>query len=162
MFKRFMIAVCAMTAITVAKADEGQKVASKVQKVTVFLKGAQVTRTAAVNINAGTTDLIFNNISPNIDPQSIQVHANGEFTILSVKHEMNYLSSASNKTQQLSDLHAKQKSINDKITMLNNMLAIYQAEETVIAKYQSVKAEIATLVVLKLKQNIERCIFSLD
>ena len=155
MFKRFMIAVCAMTAITVAKADEGQKVASKVQKVTVFLKGAQVTRTAAVNINAGTTDLIFNNISPNIDPQSIQVHANGEFTILSVKHEMNYLSSASNKTQQLSDLHAKQKSINDKITMLNNMLAIYQAEETVIAKNQSVKAENATLDVLKLKQALD-------
>ncbi|MDO3644523.1 DUF4139 domain-containing protein [Mucilaginibacter sp. L3T2-6] len=155
MFKRLTIAALVLFAALMVKADEGQKVTSKVQKVTVFLNGAQVTRTAIVNIVAGTTDLIFENISPDIDPQSIQVHANGEFTILSVKHEMNYLSSTSNKTQQLLDLHTKQKSINDKITMLNNMLAIYQAEETVIAKNQSVKAENATLDVVKLKQALD-------
>lgn len=155
MFKRLTIAALLLFAALMVKAEEGQKVTSKVQKVTVFLRGAQVTRTATVNINAGTTDLIFNNISPNIDPQSIQVHANGEFTILSVKHEMNYLNSTTNKTQQLLDLHTKQKSINDKITMLNNMLTIYQAEETVIAKNQSVKAENATLDVIKLKQALD-------
>ncbi len=155
MCKKLIMAAFVLFIAIAAKADEGQKVASKVEKVIVFLKGAQVTRTAMVNINPGTTDLVFNNISPNIDPQSIQVHANGEFTILSVKHEMNYLSSVSNKTQQLLELHAKQKSVKDKITTLNNMIAIYQAEETVIAKNQFVRAENTTLDVVKLKQALD-------
>ena len=86
-----------------AKADENPKIDSKVQKVIVFLNGAQVTRIAKVNINPGTSTLIFQNISADIDAQSIQVHANGDFTILSVKNELNFLSE-----------ETKQKNINIK------------------------------------------------
>ena len=89
-----------------AKADE-QKVTSKVQKVVVFLSSAQVTRTAMVNVNAGTSTLVFENISPGIDVQSIQVHAGGEFTILSVKHEMNFLNEQV-KQKHVEDLRAQQ------------------------------------------------------
>jgi len=155
MFKKLLLAAVVVFIAIAAKADEGQKVTSKVQKVVVFLRGAQVTRTAMVNVSAGTTDLVFDNISPNIDPQSIQVHANGEFTILSVKHEMNYLSNGDVKTMQLQELHAKQKSVKDRITTLNNMIAIYQAEEAVIAKNQFVRAEKTTLDVVKLKQALD-------
>src|SRR5437868_6141962 len=91
MLKKLLMAGAIFFIAIAAKADEGQKVASKVQKVTVFLNGAQVTRTAMVNINAGTTDLIFNDISPELDARSLQVHANGDFTILAVKHEVVYL-----------------------------------------------------------------------
>lgn len=155
MFKKLLLAAVVVFIAIAAKADEGQKVTSKVQKVVVFLRGAQVTRTAMVNVSTGTTDLVFDNISPNIDPQSIQVHANGEFTILSVKHEMNYLSNGDSKTRQLQELHAKQKSVKDRITTLNNMIAIYQSEEAVIAKNQFVRAENTTLDVVKLKQALD-------
>ncbi|SHM46967.1 DUF4139 domain-containing protein [Mucilaginibacter sp. OK098] len=155
MFKKLLLAAVVVFIAIAAKADEGQKVTSKVQKVVVFLKGAQVTRTAMVNVSAGTTDLVFDNISPNIDPQSIQVHANGEFTILSVKHEMNYLSNGDVKTRQLQELHTQAKLIRDKIDMQNNMLSIYQAEENVIAKNQFVRTENTTLDVLKLKQALD-------
>jgi uncharacterized protein (TIGR02231 family) len=155
MFKKLLLAAVVVFIAIAAKADEGQKVTSKVQKVVVFLKGAQVTRTAMVNVSAGTTDLVFDNISPNVDPQSIQVHANGEFTILSVKHEMNYLNNGDVKTRQLQELHTKQKSVKDKIVTLSNMIAIYQAEEAVIAKNQFVRAENTTLDVVKLKQALD-------
>ena len=90
MIKKLLFAIAILLVAVASKADD-HKIDSKVQKVTVFLNGAQVTRTAMVNVTAGTSTLIFGNISPGIDVQSIQVHANGEFTILSVKHEMNYL-----------------------------------------------------------------------
>ena len=86
MCKKLIMAAFVLFIAIAAKADEGQKVASKVEKVIVFLKGAQVTRSATVNVPAGTTDLVFGEISPGIDVESIQVHANGEFTILSVKN----------------------------------------------------------------------------
>jgi len=154
MFKRLLIAVFAMIAVTTVKADEGQKVASKVQKVTVFLKGAQITRTAMVNINAGTSELIFGDISPNIDPQSIQVHSGGEFTILSVKHELNYLGEEV-KAKQVEQLIAQQKAIRDKIELQNSLLGIYQQEEIMLGKNQVVKADNLTLDVVKLQQALD-------
>jgi len=157
MFKRLLlIAVCAMIALTAAKADEGQKVASKVQKVTVFLRGAQVTRSAAVNINAGTSDLIFNGIAPNVAEQSIQVHATGDFTILSVKQETNYLvPNEDTKTKQIQALQDQKKMIWEKIAMQNNLILIYQTEEAVLAKNQFIKPDNQFLDVVKLKQALD-------
>jgi len=137
-----------------ANAEDGQKVVSKVQKVTVFLNGAQVTRTAMVNVSAGTSQLIFGEISPGIDVQSIQVHAGGAFTILSVKHELDYLNEQA-KQQHVEELKAAQKAIRDKISLQNSLISIYQAEENMIAKNQVVSGESTGLDVAKLKQALD-------
>ena len=137
-----------------ANAEDGQKVVSKVQKVTVFLNGAQVTRTAMVNVSAGTSQLIFGEISPGIDVQSIQVHAGGQFTILSVKHELDYLNEQA-KQQHVEELRAAQKAIRDKISLQNSLISIYQAEENMIAKNQVVSGESTGLDVAKLKQALD-------
>ncbi len=145
-----------MVAATAAKADEGQKVASKVQKVTVFLRGAQVTRTATASINAGTSDLIFNGIAPNVDQQSIQVHGTGEFTIFAVKQEINYLAPNEDaKMKQVQVLQEQKKVIWDKILMQNNLMSIYQTEEAMLAKNQFTKPDNQFLDVVKLKQALD-------
>jgi hypothetical protein len=89
--KHLLFIACLFISIQTLRADDGQKVASKVEKVTVFLNGAQVTRTATASVVPGTSTLVFENLSPNLDPASMQVRATGDFTILSVKHELNYL-----------------------------------------------------------------------
>src|SRR5277367_1688805 len=113
MTRKLLLALAILLIAIASKADD-QKVESKVQKVIVFLNGAQVTRTAMVNVNAGTSTLVFGNISPGIDVQSIQVRANGEFTILSVKHEMNYLNEQV-KQKHLEELKAQRKLIRNKM-----------------------------------------------
>ena len=154
MLTKILMAAAIIFTVVAVKADQGQAVKSKVQKVTVFLSGAQVTRSATVNIVPGTTDLIFSNISPEIDARSIQVNANGEFTILSVKHELNYLNDQT-KSKKKEELEALQKLVKDKITLQDNMLSIYQSEENTLMKNQLVKAENATLDVSKLKQALD-------
>ncbi len=134
----------------VAKADESQRIASKVQKVVLFLNGAQVTRTAMVNVNAGTSELVFGEISPGIDVQSIQVHAGGEFTILSVKHELDFINEQA-KQKRIEDLRAQQKVIKDKIELQNSLLSIYKEEEKMLAKNQVVSGENTGLDLAKLK-----------
>ena len=154
MFKRFMfLSVFALTA-AFANADEGQKITSKVQRVTVFLSGAQVTRTATVKIPEGVSIIVFDNLSPNIDASSISVHADGEFTILSVKHENSYITDPV-KTKLVETLEAEKKDIYDKINFQNSLLSIFQSEENTLMKNQLVKAENATLDVLKLKQALD-------
>jgi hypothetical protein len=154
MFKKLLIAACLVFAGIVAKANEDQKITSKVQKVVLFLNGAQVTRTAMVNINAGTTELIFGEISPGIDVQSIQVHAGGEFTILSVKHELDFLNEQV-KQKRVEELRAQQKIIRDKIALQNSMLSIYQEEENMLTKNQVITGQNANLDVIKLKQALD-------
>jgi len=151
--KLLMIAGFIIIALA-AKANDDQKITSKVQKVIVFLNGAQVTRTAMVNVNAGTSELVFGGISPGIDVQSIQVQANGDFTILSVKHEMNYLDEQV-KQKQVEDLKAQQKALAYKINLQNSLLSVYQEEENMLVKNQIVTGENASLDVIKLKQALD-------
>lgn len=61
---------------------------SKIKNVTVFLNGAQVYRNANIRLKKGMTDIVFNSISSNIQPNSIQVTGNGNYTILDTKYEM--------------------------------------------------------------------------
>lgn len=68
-----------------------KKIDSKIEKVTVFLRGAQVNRTASTSILAGVTLIKLGGLSPNIDANSIEVTGKGSFTILSVTHSNNYL-----------------------------------------------------------------------
>ncbi len=140
--------------ITIAAKADDQKITSKVQKVIVFLNGAQVTRTAMVNVNAGTSTLVFENISPGIDVQSIQVHANGEFTILSVKHELDFLNEQA-KQKRVEDLRAQQKAIKDKIDIQNSLSSVYQEEENMLVKNQLISGQNTGLDIIKLKQALD-------
>ncbi|MGZ3751537.1 MAG: mucoidy inhibitor MuiA family protein [Mucilaginibacter sp.] len=153
MFKKLLMAV-AILMIAIATKAEDQKIVSKVQKVVVFLNGAQVTRTAMVNVNAGTSTLVFENISPGVDVQSIQVHANGEFTILSVKHEMNYLNEQA-KQKHLEELKDLQKALRDKITLKSSFLSIYEEEAAMLRKNQVVSGQNTGLDIVKLKQALD-------
>ena len=148
------MAVCFSLIAITSQADEGQKISSKVQRVIVFLSGAQVKRTADVSIKQGTSTLIFNNLSPDIDAQSIQVHANGSFTILSVKHEMDFINEQA-KQSTAEELRAKQKALRDKINFESNFLTIYEEEANLLRKNQVVSGETTGLDVTKLKQALD-------
>jgi len=154
MLKKSLMAVCFSLIAITSQADEGQKISSKVQRVIVFLSGAQVKRTADVSIKQGTSTLIFNNLSPDIDAQSIQVHANGSFTILSVKHEMDFINEQAKQTTA-EELRAKQKALRDKINFESNFLTIYEEEANLLRKNQVVSGETTGLDVTKLKQALD-------
>jgi hypothetical protein len=64
---------------------------TEINEVTVFLKGAQIFETGTATIPPGRTILRIKNLSPYLDEKSIQVKAEGNFTILSVNHKFNYL-----------------------------------------------------------------------
>ena len=72
-------------------AQSDKELDTEIQEVTVFLKGAQIYRTGELNIPSGKTKVIIENLSPYLDEKSVQVKAEGDFTILSVNHQFNYL-----------------------------------------------------------------------
>lgn len=87
----FFIAAWLLFSLALSAQPAEKEALSTIRKVTVYLQGAQVSRTAAVALPAGPTALKFTGLSPMLDPESIQVSALGNFTILSVQHQINYM-----------------------------------------------------------------------
>jgi len=74
-------------------AQDETEIKSEVKEVTVFLTGAEETRTAKTTIKEGNSTLRFTDLPAQIDPNSIRVDGISDFTILSINFVQNYLSS---------------------------------------------------------------------
>lgn len=71
-------------------ATSEKNVKSKIEKVTVYMTGAQVQRSAIVSTATGNTVVIFDDLEAGIDGRSIQASGTGNFIILDVKHKVKY------------------------------------------------------------------------
>ncbi|MBN2481547.1 MAG: DUF4139 domain-containing protein [Bacteroidales bacterium] len=100
---------------------------TEVQEVTVFIEGAQVTRTKDVDLSRGITILKFTGLSPFIDAKSIQVKADGAVTIMAVNHQQNFLN-AVEKSAELTALEKQLKNIKDEILLQNTHISIVSEE----------------------------------
>ena len=70
---------------------EGEStIKSKINQVTVYQQGAQIERKAYYSVNKGIHTLIIEGVSPNIDPNSLQVTATGNVIILDSKYTIFY------------------------------------------------------------------------
>jgi hypothetical protein len=102
-------------------------VKTEVSEVTVFIQGAQVTRKKNMDLVQGETVLKFVNLSPFIDPKSIQVKANGKVTVLSVNHQQNFLDKLE-RPKELNDLETRLKQVENNIRLEKTYLDIINEE----------------------------------
>ncbi|MBK7290027.1 MAG: mucoidy inhibitor MuiA family protein [Chitinophagaceae bacterium] len=116
-------------------AQTKKNIDSKIEKVTVFLEGAQVQRSAKTNLTAGKYELVFTNISPSIDKQSIQVKADDKVTVLSVIHQQNFLKEQQ-KQEEIKDLEAQKETQVEKIALQRNIVNVFKQEENMLVKNQ--------------------------
>ncbi len=64
---------------------------SSIEKVNLFLKGAQVDRSTEINLRKGTYYIRLIDLSPYIESNSIQIKANRNARIMAIRYEKNYL-----------------------------------------------------------------------
>ena len=155
MYKKLLFAMIPML-ISVAFAQEKQvSVNSKISEVTVFMNGAQVNRFSdQVDIPQGVSLLVFSGLSASIETQSLQAKGDGNFTILSVARQNNFLIEKK-KSEQKEELYRKSSSITDKVTALRNEIAVYKAEEEMLMKNQTVMGPNVNYDLVKLKAALD-------
>ncbi|NMC38621.1 MAG: DUF4139 domain-containing protein [Bacteroidales bacterium] len=91
--KQLLFIITFITVSLVCLSAENEKdIKAALKHVTVFTDRAQLSHEASVELIAGKTILKLGSLSPYIDAQSIQVKGFGDFVILSVNHQNNYLS----------------------------------------------------------------------
>ncbi|RYY58139.1 MAG: mucoidy inhibitor MuiA family protein, partial [Chitinophagaceae bacterium] len=127
---------------------------TKIDKVTVFLEGAQVQRSARVSLTAGKQEIVFHDISPEIDKQSIQVKADGNITIVSVIHQPDHLREQK-KQQEITDLETALEVNAEKIETQKNIIAVFRQEETMLLKNQQVSGANTGLKTADLKEAVD-------
>ena len=96
-FKLFSISTLVLTTSLVSAQMSETKVESEIEAVTVFLRGAQINRISDVSLKSGLNRVVFENLSPFINANSIQVDGFKGMTIVSVNHTTNYLNNDTDK-----------------------------------------------------------------
>jgi prefoldin subunit 5 len=130
--RTFLAVLCLLHLPLLLRANENLKpMDSKIEAVTVFLHGAQVTRTASTTLSPGTTQLLLGGMPAALNTQSIQVKGEGTFTVLSVLHQLNYLSEQT-RAQEINDLESRLEALRERKENESSLLGVYGQEEGVL------------------------------
>lgn len=127
---------------------------SRIERVIVFLDGAQIERTSRATIPTGTSTIVFQDLSPEIEEQSIQVKGTGNFSILSVARQNNYLNEQK-ANEEIKVLEQRLSDLKDQVNIKQNNISNLKKEEDLLAANQSVGNGGAGLDLNKLKQLLE-------
>lgn len=125
-------------------------VSSQIKRVTVFKNGAQVTREANTTIPAGTTALIFVDLTPNLHAESIQLKAEGSFTVLSVVHRNNFFKD-NRPSEEAERLRVAKEAREDTLKVERMMFEVYKQEEAMLVENKSIGGSQSGVQVEELK-----------
>jgi uncharacterized protein (TIGR02231 family) len=149
-----IILLCLITNLTFGQAVKEQLADSKIEKVTVFLSGAQVVRSAKVSVSSGKTEIRFNRITPDLDANSIQVKSEGDVAIQSVTIEKDFLG-AKPSIAEITKLENQRETIQDKIAMDKSLLTVFKREEEMLIKNQLIVGQNTGLKAMDLKESVD-------
>lgn len=124
---------------------------TKVNDVTVFIDGAQITRKKTIDLVVGKTILKFGKLSPFIDAKSVQVKANGNITVLSVSHQQNFIDK-SETPKVIEELDNKLQVIEDNIKLESTYLEIIQEELAFLKENRDIGGKTQQISVANLKE----------
>jgi hypothetical protein len=110
---------------------------TEIREVTVFLGSAQIFESGTVPLSAGKTILRIKDLSSYLDDKSIQVKGDGDFTILSVNHKLNYLS-AFTRDKKIDSLHQILDAIEGANTKENARLSVLNEKYSVLSANKSI------------------------
>lgn len=147
------LVACSLSAYSHAQ-NLDKSVKSGVKAVTVFLNRAQITNSAQVYVPAGNTTLIFEDLSTKIDKQSIQISAKGNLTIMSVKHQINYLRNQT-KANKIKVLEDSVEYYTDAHRLVSSQKTVLQQEQEMILANKSIGGDGVGVNAQKLKEVAE-------
>jgi TonB-dependent SusC/RagA subfamily outer membrane receptor len=143
-------------------AQTEKEIKSKISEVTVYTVGALVERTATFDIPQGKSLLALKNLSPYINKESIRVDGDGNYTILNVQLQNDYLNELE-KTREINDLNAGIQQYQDKIEdeetwikILNEKLEFLKANKSIAGKDQAINPEVFKSLNLIYGDNFEK------
>jgi|GEM_PF-399683 len=133
--KAFILLIAIAISIGQVQANNEIIVESTIDSVTVYQKGAEILRIAEVDLEKGLNTVVFTNLTELLNPKSIQLKGTGDYTIVSIKHEVEEKPS-SEIPPIVKELEDSIKWIDEQLKLLGKMATIYEAERGVITRHR--------------------------
>ncbi|MFM7023820.1 MAG: DUF4139 domain-containing protein [Flavobacteriales bacterium] len=121
-------------------AQEETEVKSNIEKVTVFLQGAQITETGKANLNKGKHILKLSGLTPYIQSNSVSVKTSQGITLINVVSQINYVQSteAPKRIKQIED---SLQLLQDQVDFNSATLQVYEDEKQMILANKAIKGQ---------------------
>jgi hypothetical protein len=151
--KKLVLVCFSLLSITVTTFSQDVnriKVASSLERVTVFLTGGEEHRTATVNVKKGRNQLVFPGISTVADHKSVQFNADKEYNLVSVSAEIDYLSFVDD-NPRIKTIQDSLKTMREKVIDLQNEKDAYEQEKMLLQQNTNIKGTNQNLSVEELK-----------
>jgi uncharacterized protein (TIGR02231 family) len=143
MNKIVLLAIACSSFLSVWSQGKEKVVSSKVTEVVVFTAGAQVSHLANAQLKSGENIIRITGLPASLDPASIQVAGNNQYTIMSTKHQLIYSDGS---------MHPKVKELRDsieelqyKISEINVQKEVMQQEKALLLANYSIKGSNAVI-----------------
>jgi len=160
--KRYIFSFTAIIlAVNLLNAQAEKEIRAEMKHVTVFPDRAQVDHEAAVTLTPGKAVLKLTSLSPYIDPQSVQVKGFGDFTILSVNHQNNYLQNLE-ESAEIKNLRSQLESLQLKVEDEKAAISVLKEKEAFLVANRAILVKETTFSVEQLKSVMELYTSNMD
>jgi conserved hypothetical protein len=150
MKKIFIISIFIISALFSLTAQTEKEIKAEIKHVTVFPDRAQIDHETSVSLLPGKSVLKLSGLSPYIDVQSIQVKGFGEFTILSVNQQNNYLQNLED-SPEVKSIRSQIETLQTKVEDETAALSTLQEKEDFLVANRAILIKETTFSLEQLK-----------
>ncbi len=144
-----------------SNAQVSRDIKAEINHITVFPDRAQIEHEAQISLPAGKTILKLSELSPYIDAQSVQVKGFGEFTILSVNHQNNYLENLED-APELKNIRSQIEALQIKVEDEKAAISILKEKEAFLVANRAILVKETTLTPEQIRSIIDLYTANMD
>lgn len=137
--------------VGVAQSVSTQNLKTNIDEVKLYLTAGEMKHNQQIKLEKGRNKLIFSGISAYADPQSIQFNAEGEYSIVSVSTEMDFLA-AESFNPRISVLKDSMEMMKDEHQRNLDIIDSYNAEKDIMRVNRDLGGKNASLTVTQIKE----------
>jgi len=131
-----------------------QEVESSIDQVTVYRNGAQVAREATLSLKKGRNEVTFTGLSPYLNSETIQLSGSGDFMILSITHQKDYLGQQPQQSR-LQELKTRRDSLERLIEKKQTTKSVLDQELNILLSNTNLKGGQQNLSAAELEKAME-------
>ncbi len=145
MHKFILFLVAVFLSMTLSAQSELIDVPSSIEEVTVFQSGAEITRSAKIDLPAGTSEFVLSGLSKSLVADSWQIDLGSGIELLSITKKNNFLI-AEKKSAEMKVVEDSTRIVEREKRELEARMAVLQGEEQVITKNMQINEKSAVVI----------------
>lgn len=138
---------------TISAQETEKEINAPIEEVRIFLRGAEIIRSTQTTLPQGKHKIIFSELSPNLNPSSIQISTDGgDVTMLSTTSRVNFLTEKKQTNPEIQKIQDSLIIVNDEIQNFVSQETAYLQERKLLEQNQALSGKEKAIDIQQLKE----------